>query len=96
MSKYTIKSIAEPSSATDDEIKNPSSDNIKEEVLLFQTGYLTVEKFKRERIGAIYDLKIPNFKVESALFENLINQYSSISYINFLEYGDKLLKYTIG
>ncbi|KZX10763.1 ATP-binding protein [Methanobrevibacter curvatus] len=95
MSKYTIKSIVEPSSVTDDEIKNPSSDNIKEEVLLFQTGYLTVEKFKRERIGAIYDLKIPNFEVESAFFENLITLYSNISYIDFLDYADKLLEYTI-
>jgi len=95
MSKYSIKSIAEPSKVTDSEIKNPSTKNIKDEILLFQTGYLTVENIKVEKIGAIYTLRIPNYEVETALFENLVNQYSNISYIDFLEYTDKLIKYTI-
>ena len=95
ISKYSLKAIAEPSKVSDDEIKNPTTEIIKEEVLLFQTGYLTVENVKRERIGATYDLKIPNYEVESALFENLIKQYSNISYIDFLEYANKLLEYTI-
>ena len=95
MSKYSIKTIAEPSRVTDDEIKNPTTENIKDEVLLFQTGYLTIENIKREKIGEIYDLRIPNYEVESALFQNLIQEYSNISYIDFLEYANKLLKYTI-
>ena len=95
LSKYTIKAIAEPSKVTDSEIKNSTSKNIKDEVLLFQTGYLTIENIKVEKIGGIYTLKIPNYEVETALYENLINQYSKISYVDFIEYAEKLLKYTI-
>ena len=95
ISKYSLKAIAEPSKVSDDEIENPTVENIKDEVLLFQTGYLTVDSIRREKIGATYTLKIPNYEVETALFENLVKQYSNISYIDFLEYADELLKYTI-
>ncbi|MDR2831022.1 MAG: hypothetical protein LBB45_08345 [Methanobrevibacter sp.] len=76
MSKYSIKAIAEPTKVIDSEIENPSTTNIKDEILLFQTGYLTVDKVKTEDIRAIYNLKIPNYEIKSALSENLIHEYS--------------------
>jgi len=94
MSEYSIKSFVDPSKVSDDEIKNPTTSNIKDEVMLFQTGYLTIEDIKVESIGKTYILRIPNYEVESALFNNVVNLYSNISYIDFLEYSEKLLKYT--
>ena len=95
MSKYTIKAIAEPSKILDSELENPTLKNIKDEVLLFQTGYLTINSTETIGSSKFYNLRIPNCEVESALFENLINQYSKISSYDFMEYADKLLKYTI-
>ncbi|KZX14388.1 ATP-binding protein [Methanobrevibacter curvatus] len=95
MGTYSLKSIAEPSRVTYNELKNPTTENIKEEVLLFQTGYLTVDNIEIAERGKFYDLKIPNFEVETALYENLIAQYSKISYNDILDYANKLLKYTI-
>ena len=93
MSKYSIKAIGEPNKVTDDEIKNPTSKNIKEEVLLFQTGYLTISNIERKDLNTFYSLEIPNLEVESALFENLIDQYSNIQLYDAINYGKKLLKY---
>ena len=95
ISKYSLKAITGPIKVTDDEIRNPTTKTIKDEVLLFQTGYLTIENVKKEKIVSTYTLTIPNYEVKSALQKNLINEYSKISYIDFLEYADKLLKYTI-
>ncbi|KZX11103.1 ATP-binding protein [Methanobrevibacter filiformis] len=95
MGAYSLKSIAEPSRVSYNELKNPTTENIKEEVLLFQTGYLTVDNVEVGERAKFYDLKIPNLEVETALFENLIARYSKISFNDILDYGSKLLKYTI-
>lgn len=95
MGKYTIKAIAEPSKVLDSELENPSSRNMKDEILLFQTGYLTIDSVETLGNSKFYNLRVPNYEVESALFENLINQYSKISYYDFIEYADKILNYTI-
>ncbi|KZX15685.1 ATP-binding protein [Methanobrevibacter curvatus] len=95
MGTYSLKSIAEPSRVTYNELKNSTTENIKEEVLLFQTGYLTVDNIEIAERGEFYDLKIPNFEVETALYENLTAQYSKISYNDILDYANRLVKYTI-
>jgi hypothetical protein len=50
-------------------------DNINETTLLFQSGYLTIEKkiFKNNIMD--YCLRIPNFEVEQAYKDNLANIY---------------------
>jgi ATP-dependent exoDNAse (exonuclease V) beta subunit len=86
--------LTEPSKILDSELENPSSTNMKDEVLLFQTGYLTIESIETIENNKFYSLKLPNFEVKSALFENLVNQYSNISYYDFVEYVEKILKFT--
>ena len=93
ISKYDIKSIAEPTKLDESELKNPSTNNIKDEVLLFQTGYLTVSDVEFDGADTFYTLEIPNREVESALFGNLIDQYSNIHLYDVKNYAKKLLKY---
>jgi hypothetical protein len=50
-------------------------DKINETVLLFQAGYLTIEKKFIENDGIYYSLKIPNFEVETAFKDNLTELY---------------------
>ncbi|KZX10659.1 ATP-binding protein [Methanobrevibacter filiformis] len=95
LNRYDLKSIAEPNIITDNELKNPTTSNIKDEVLLFQTGYLTINNIETKEDEKFYDLRIPNYEVKSALFENLISQYSKIPLYDVLDYAKKLLKYTI-
>ncbi|KZX12108.1 ATP-binding protein [Methanobrevibacter curvatus] len=95
LNKYNLKSLAEPNIVTDSELKNPTASNIRDEILLFQTGYLTVDKIETKEDEKFYYLKLPNYEVKSALFENLISQYSKIHLHDILDYANKLLKYTI-
>ncbi|MDR3063602.1 MAG: ATP-binding protein [Methanobrevibacter sp.] len=95
LKKYNLKSIVEPSIVTDSELKNPTTFNIKDEILLFQTGYLTISNIETNEDEKFYYLKLPNYEVKSALFENLISQYSKIPLYDILDYANKLLKYTI-
>jgi len=95
ISKYDIKAVVEPVKLSENEIKNPTSKNIIAEVFLFQTGYLTISNIETEGLDIFYTLKIPNCEVESALFENLLNQYSNIQLYDVTNYGKKLLKYLI-
>jgi len=95
ISKYDIESIAEPTKLSETDIKNSTTKNIKDEVFLFQTGYLTIYDIERNGLDSFYTLKMPNLEVESALFENLINQYSNIPLYDVKNYAKKLLKYLI-
>lgn len=52
-------------------------DNSDPVPLLFQTGYLTIEKYDRD-LGA-YQLKVPNGEVRGALFEDLAPIYLGLS-----------------
>jgi hypothetical protein len=49
--------------------------NINETTLLFQAGYLTVDKEFNEDDEIYYSLRIPNFEVEQAFKDNLLNLY---------------------
>ncbi|KZX12819.1 ATP-binding protein [Methanobrevibacter curvatus] len=49
--------------------------NIKETALLFQTGYLTIDKEFIKNDLVYFSLKIPNFEVEQAYKDNLTNMY---------------------
>ncbi|GAA5819155.1 MAG: ATPase AAA [Methanobrevibacter sp. CfCl-M3] len=52
--------------------------NIENLPLLFQGGYLTIDKkLKNEMFETEYTLKIPNFEVEQAYKDNLVNFYLS-------------------
>jgi hypothetical protein len=50
-------------------------DKINETTLLFQAGYLTIEKKVFDNNIMEYYLKIPNFEVEQAYKDNLLNIY---------------------
>jgi len=95
ISKYDIKAIVEPTKLSETEIKNPTTKNIKDEVFLFQTGYLTISDIESDGLDTFYTLEIPNYEVESALFENLIDQYSNIPLYDVTSYSKNLLKYFI-
>jgi len=95
ISKHDIKSIAEPTKLNETDIKNPTTKNIKDEVFLFQTGYLTISNVEFDGVDTFYTLEIPNREVESGLFENLIGEYSDIPLYDVKNYAKKLLKYLI-
>ncbi|SLM33179.1 conserved hypothetical protein [Desulfamplus magnetovallimortis] len=46
--------------------------------LLFQSGYLTVEKTFTRRQRLMFQLKIPNFEVKIALHDHFINAYTDL------------------
>jgi len=50
-------------------------DNINETTLLFQAGYLTVDEEFIEDDEIYYSFRIPNFEVEQAYKDNLLNIY---------------------
>jgi len=95
ISKYNIEAIANPTKLSETEIKSPTTKNIKDEVFLFQTGYLTISNVESDGLNTFFTLEIPNCEVESALFENLIDQYSNIPLYDITNYSKKLLKYLI-
>ncbi|MDR1820091.1 MAG: AAA family ATPase [Methanobrevibacter sp.] len=49
--------------------------NINETTFLFQSGYLTIDEKIFENDEMYYKLKIPNFEVEQAFRDNLLNLY---------------------
>ncbi|MCL2116226.1 MAG: ATP-binding protein, partial [Methanobrevibacter sp.] len=95
MSTHSIKAFAEPTIVNDDELRNSTTENIRDEIFLFQTGYLTVASIDRKKRNKLYNLKIPNLEVKNALLKNLINQYSKIPNHDTIEYAEKLLEYVI-
>jgi hypothetical protein len=63
-------------------------DNLKLEVILYQSGYLTIDKVEiDEDDDIIYNLKIPNKEVKSSLNKHIINNYF---------YDDSLKAKTLG
>ncbi|MDR3223408.1 MAG: hypothetical protein LBT66_06760, partial [Methanobrevibacter sp.] len=64
--------------------------NINETTLLFQSGYLTVEKKIFENNEFSYSLKIPNFEVEKAYQDNLLNFYLSEVEDDILDFREEL------
>ncbi|MCK4761488.1 MAG: ATP-binding protein [Candidatus Aminicenantes bacterium] len=53
-------------------------DNINVASLLFQTGYLTIEKIEEsEELDRIYTLSYPNLEVEKSFLEHLLAEFSS-------------------
>ncbi len=49
-------------------------DNLDLEVILYQAGYLTIEKMLEKRRGGIeYKLKIPNKEVQASLYDTIID-----------------------
>ena len=95
MSTHSIKALVEPSMVSYNELKNSTTEYIKNEILLFQTGYLTVDTIDRVKKNRLYTLKIPNLEVKNALLENLLRQHSKIPTRDIIDYGEKLLDYTL-
>jgi hypothetical protein len=50
-------------------------DHITIETLLFQAGYLTIDKIKQFGNEILYDLKTPNHEIKSALTNFLVKEY---------------------
>ncbi|MDR1722268.1 MAG: ATP-binding protein [Methanobrevibacter sp.] len=95
ISKSNIQSLSEPVKLSKDDLTNPSTKVLKDEVLLFQTGYLTVSKKESQGLNTFYTLKIPNYEVETGLFQSLIEHYSAIPLSDVLNYGIDLTNYLI-
>ena len=95
MNTHSIKAFAEPTIVTDDELRNSTTENIRDEIFLFQTGYLTVDTIARKKRNKLYHLKIPNLEVKNALLKNLVKEYSKIPNHDIIEYAEKLLEYVI-
>ncbi|MDR3223471.1 MAG: ATP-binding protein [Methanobrevibacter sp.] len=93
LKKHDIKAISEPLRVSDGKLEKSTVENISDEVLLFQTGYLTVERIEEIEDMVFYDLKIPNLEVETALFENLIEIYSKVPIDEIIEYRKKFIGY---
>ncbi|NCD35455.1 MAG: hypothetical protein EOL87_18890, partial [Spartobacteria bacterium] len=53
-------------------------ENINPLTLLFQTGYLTVAEAVTQRERLMFQLRIPNFEVKTALSDQLINGYTEL------------------
>ena len=65
-------------------------DNIRIETLLFQTGYLTIDKENETlRGGYVYDLKMPNIEVRISLNDLFIN-YLTNNFEERIKIQDKL------
>ncbi len=45
--------------------------------LLFQTGYLTIKGFQRDRFGEIYTLSYPNYEVKNSFLTYLLRAFGS-------------------
>lgn len=41
--------------------------------LLFQTGYLTIKDFRRDKFGEIYTLSYPNYEVKNSFLTYLLS-----------------------
>lgn len=52
-------------------------ENINPITILFQTGYLTIEKVQTRRSRLVFTLKIPNQEVRLALYDQLIDTYTA-------------------
>lgn len=48
--------------------------------LLFQTGYLTIKGFQRDRFGEIYTLSYPNYEVKNSFLTYLLRAYDSVDF----------------
>jgi len=64
-----------PTILNESELDAIDPENINETTLLFQSGYLTIEKVFFQDNKVKYSLKIPNQEVEEAFRENLLKLY---------------------
>ncbi len=62
--------------------------------ILFQAGYLTINKVKERNSGIRYTLKYPNIEVQQSLNEVLLNKYLKQNY-NITNEQDKLYDYLL-
>ena len=70
--------MSEASLSTFD-VNELSTNDVQDERLiqiLFQTGYLTIEKLKRVRPERVYQLRFPNYEVSYSFEKNLLNVYA--------------------
>ncbi|GAA5818803.1 MAG: AAA family ATPase [Methanobrevibacter sp. CfCl-M3] len=64
--------------------------NINETTLLFQAGYLTVDEEFSENDEIYYSLRIPNFEVEQAYKDNLLDLYMGEFKDKYIDIHEKL------
>jgi hypothetical protein len=55
-------------------------ENLRLEVLLFQSGYLTIDKFIQTPLGVRYKLKVPNLEVQISLNTLFLTFFTNMSY----------------
>jgi len=89
--KFFVPNLAEIK-ITDSQLNQFDINNIELDVLLYQTGYLTIKKMVQMGDKIIYVLKIPNKEVNIGLYEYLLNNFyaSSINSYERTNVSEKL------
>jgi hypothetical protein len=75
--KQKTENLFEPVIASSNLFLGFDTENLDEEPLLFQTGYLTVKNIETNIYSKRYILGIPNTEVKNALLKQLLNLYST-------------------
>ncbi|MDR2545029.1 MAG: AAA family ATPase [Methanobrevibacter sp.] len=73
--KKITQDYFQPTILKETELDAIDPDNINETTLLFQAGYLTIKKEFTKNDEIYFSLKIPNFEVQQAYKDNLLNLY---------------------
>ncbi|MDR1819645.1 MAG: AAA family ATPase [Methanobrevibacter sp.] len=73
--KKITQDYFQPTILKETELDAIDPDNINETTLLFQSGYLTIKKEFTKNDEIYFSLKIPNFEVQQAYKDNLLNLY---------------------
>ena len=60
----------------EEELGNYEPDNPKGVTLLFQTGYLTIDKFVQMGSSRRYTLRLPNLEVENSFLKDVVGAYT--------------------
>lgn len=63
---------------SDEQMSSFEVERIPPAVLLFQSGYLTIEKSYRKMNKTYYQLRVPNLEVESAFSDSLLGGYTGL------------------
>jgi len=76
---------------TEEAFSSYEIEDLSPAALLFQTGYLTIEKASNTDFGIQYSLDFPNFEVKRAFGNALLSSFSQIKNILTPSYLDRLL-----
>ncbi|GAA5819546.1 MAG: AAA family ATPase [Methanobrevibacter sp. CfCl-M3] len=79
LSSDDIEGLFETSNLRERDLMDFESVNDDITALLFQTGYLTIQKIVRKRRSVSYFLDFPNMEVKNSFYENLLSIFTDYS-----------------